>query len=187
MGLEYNLIKKMKEDWEDIIGYEGFYQVSKTGKIKSVQRFIEKSNGCKLFVAEKILRPNFNTAYPTVVLHKHGKQKCCPVHRLVAGAFLKNPKNKPQVNHLDGVKSNFHVDNLEWCTRSENVSHAYNTGLNPNRGETAVGAKLTKKEVIMIRLLYRLDNYSCRILADEFNVSAGTICNIGNKKQWKHV
>lgn len=104
------------EIWKDIKGYEGLYQVSNMGRIKSL--------GNNKTRKEKILslKPS-NDGYIRVYLCKNGKQKPFSVHRLVAQAFLPNPDNLPEVNHIDENKENNHVKNLEWCDRKYNMNY----------------------------------------------------------------
>ena len=113
------------ENWKDIKGYEGLYQVSDLGRVKSLERDAYFPNGTfHHHVEEKILVPNSNgNGYLHVQLCKNGEKKQKYVHRLVAMAFIPNPENKPQVNHKDEVKTNNAVDNLEWCTSAYNVNY----------------------------------------------------------------
>lgn len=125
-----------KEVFRDVLGYEGLYQVSNYGRVKSLER--KNIFYCGLRkkhlerpTKEKILNYNkSNRGYLQVCLTKDGKSKTYTVHRLVAKAFLPNVKNKKQVNHIDGNKENNSIDNLEWVTSSENNKHAFITGLN---------------------------------------------------------
>lgn len=124
----------MKEIWKDIKGYEGLYQISNKGRVKSLSRFISSGKG-KYKVEEKIKKPSKRmrkdgTCYMAVVLYKNNKYKNFYIHRLVANAFLENPDKKETVNHINGNKEDNIVENLEWNTYSENNNHAYITGLN---------------------------------------------------------
>ena len=124
------------EVWKDIEGYEGLYQVSTCGNIKSLAKSRKNGNGRYYIQKEKLLKQSFTTTgYKKVELYKDGKRKSFKVHRLVAIAFIPNPDNKPEVNHIDGNKINNNIDNLEWVTSSENSIHAYETGLSPNKKE----------------------------------------------------
>lgn len=114
-----------KEIWKDIEGFEGMYQVSNMGNVKSLKRTIWNSGkGCYRTVHERILKANKNNdGYLQVQLHQDGKRERYLVHRLVATAFLPNPDNLPQVNHIDENKENNCMDNLEWVTCKENANH----------------------------------------------------------------
>jgi len=118
----------IEEIWKPVKGYEGLYEVSNLGRVKSLERFANCRYGgtCK----EKILKGGKDGAgYLLVGICQNKKRKTKKVHRLVAEAFLKNPENKKTVNHKDGVKANNFVENLEWMTHKENVRHASKTGL----------------------------------------------------------
>lgn len=109
----------MEEQWKDVTGYEGFYQISTLGRVKSIRfnRFLNPTLSGK------------GKGYPSVQFSKENKPIRVRIHQLVAKAFIPNPENKEQVNHIDGNKLNNNVTNLEWNTRSENIKHAYNNGL----------------------------------------------------------
>ena len=116
----------MKEIWKDILGYEGYYQVSNFGNVKSMDRIVErKNNGTgNLPLKSRILSLNtYPRGYKRVTLRKNNISKSFFVHRLVAEAFIPNPNNYPYVNHKDENPSNNHSDNLEWCTNEYNMSY----------------------------------------------------------------
>jgi hypothetical protein len=117
------------EVWKDIKGYEGLYQVSSLGKVKSLERLIW--NGYTNHKRKEIMLSlcKCNKGYIVIRLSKNNVQSTYKVHRLVAKAFIKDIKLKPQINHINGIKDDNRVDNLEWCTNSENQSHAVLTGL----------------------------------------------------------
>ena len=109
-------MKEEKEVWKDIANYEGLYQISNLGNVKSLN-YLRKR-------IERIRIPNKNNSgYLCVGLHKGGKTKNCLIHRLVAEYFIENPDNLPQVNHIDEDKSNNCVENLEWCTAEYNTNY----------------------------------------------------------------
>ena len=116
----------MNEEWKDIKGYEGKYQVSNLGKVKSLQRW----SGTKFYDREYILNNYVNkkNGYVYVYLTKNNKSKNIRLHRLVAEEFIPNPNNLPQVNHKDCNKENNNASNLEWCTASYNVKYAFEYG-----------------------------------------------------------
>ena len=109
----------MEEVWKPVKGYEGLYEVSNIGRVKSLDKYVQ--NNSKLqHRPERILKPG-GKSYSVVALCKEGKISGKTVHRLVAEAFIPNPENKPQIDHIDTNPKNNHVSNLRWVTRSENL------------------------------------------------------------------
>lgn len=104
---------KINEIWKDITSYEGLYQVSNLGRVKSIKHAI------------KIRKLVENKGYLYVVLYKNNIGKTFAAHRLVASEFILNTENKPEVNHIDGKRDNNLLNNLEWVTRSENTLHSF--------------------------------------------------------------
>jgi hypothetical protein len=120
----------MQEIWKDIIGYEGLYQVSNFGRVKSCDKYVKHPKGGQKVLKEKIRTLACDKdGYCVVDLYKNGVGKMHKVHRLVANSFIENNENKPQVNHINGIKKDNYLINLEWTTSSENQKHAFNIGL----------------------------------------------------------
>lgn len=113
----------MEEVWKDIKGYEGYYQVSSLGRIRSVDREIVDKNGVKKLIHGKIMQHVFNSdGYPSITLCCNGADKRLKIHRLVALAFLPNPGNLPEVSHLDETRTNNRIDNLAWSSHKDNLN-----------------------------------------------------------------
>lgn len=177
----------LDEIWHDVIGYEGLYKVSNLGNVKMLQRLLPD----KRILKEKILKQQIQrNGYLLVGLRKEGKQKFILVHRIVASAFIPNIENKKQVNHIDGNKLNNKVNNLEWVTASENIKHAYKTGLKHTLiGELNGNSKIKKEDVDFIRKNYKPYDriFSRKKLAEMFNISIATVKKILSNDLWKEV
>lgn len=118
------------EMWKDIPGYESLYKINNIGIVKSLERFV--NNGHKDILKKEKIRKNHKNkdGYLFIRLSKNGITKGYSVHRLVAQAFIPNPNNYPEINHIDGNKLNNAISNLEWCNRTKNVRHSFELGLN---------------------------------------------------------
>jgi hypothetical protein len=181
-----------EELWKDVVGYEGLYQCSNIGRVRSLDKVIHTNNqhgSCSKWKKGKQLK-QYDNQHGYLVAHLHnGKPKTIAVHRIIALAFIPNTDNKSEVNHIDGDKTNNKISNLEWNTRSENQKHAFATGLNkPNdkAGEKNAMSKLTKSQVHRIRTLAEI-GYKRSIIADLFNVCWQSIDSIVTRKTWNHI
>ena len=174
------------EIWVDIKGYEGLYQISTKGNVKSLERLVSTKGGALRKVSEKLRENTFDKdGYHRIALHKEGKRSMKFVHRLVAIGFIENPDNLPQVNHKDGVKSNNCVDNLEWVTEKENAIHSYDIlGNKAANRESNGSAKLTEEAVQDIRSNYIKYKTPSKLFADKYGVSGSTICYVARGDTW---
>lgn len=154
------------EVWKEIEGYEGHYQISNKGNVVSIK------NSEPLLIKQQ----NHSSGYKQVKLCKPKAISIQKVHRLVAKAFIDNPENKPQVNHINGVKTDNRAENLEWNTALENTRHAFENGLVNVYGENHRTSKLTDKEAEFI-----LNNYKSFTLSElsiRFKVSEACVRDI---------
>ncbi len=163
-------------EWRDVVGMDGKYSVSDSGLIRSNVR-------------GKILKLTLNPyGYLQVCVKpdgRKGKAKVIKAHRAVANAFLENTMGKPTVNHIDGVKTNNCVSNLEWATHSEQIQHAVDNGLRiVPVGEGVYSSKLTEDQVFEIA---SRDGCRLRDMAAEFGVCHTTISRIRTGKRWRFV
>ena len=118
-------MESIAEIWKDVQGYEGLYQVSNLGRVKSLGRFIDRLVTGNYWQEERILKPNKTKyGYLMVELRKNYKPKYFKVHRLVALAFIPNPENKPQIDHINAIKTYNSVNNLRWASHKENMNNS---------------------------------------------------------------
>ena len=173
---------KQQEIWKDIEGFEGIYQVSTFGRVKSLER---NGGGNNSTIKERILKPADNKGYLRVSLYKHRKPNNWKlIHRLVALAFIPNPKNKRQVNHKNFCKSDNTIENLEWATKQEDAAHLARSG--KVAGENHSKSKLTWEKVKEIRNKYLSDNKTSNsTLAKKYSIGKPTIRQIIHNKIWK--
>ena len=177
-----------KEAWTSVVGYEGIYEVSSFGNVRSVDRVITYKNGLRVpYKGEPKSQVTDKYGYNYVSLYENQKHKQGMVHRMVAQAFIPNPEKRPQVNHIDGDKLNNSLENLEWVTPQENIAHAKETGLLEGvSGEGHYKSKLREGDVKEIRERSK-NGETYQSLADDFDVVKSTIGFIVNRKTWKHV
>lgn len=177
-----------KEEWRWVDGFETRYEVSNLGRVRSwftCRNTLRKQ--------PRVLKPWItNVGYPVVGLSAPEVKERFLVHRLVAQAFVPNPKEKPHVNHKDSNRANANADNLEWVTRSENQKHACKFGyLRPPtlRGEQSPNSKLTDDKVREIRRVYRFGSKDAnqRVLANRYGVDQQVIWAIVTRKTWTHL
>jgi hypothetical protein len=168
------------ETWKPVVGYEGIYEVSSFGNIKSLLKIRKGASYIKKC-------GNTPQGYLNIILSINKRPKTFLVHRLVAIAFLPNPKNKRCVNHKNGIKSDNRLINLEWVTHSENNIHAFNIGLRVQRGEKHHRAKITELDVLKIRELYSTGAANSNEIAMLYNIGSRMALYIINRHSWKHI
>lgn len=170
--------KPSMEIWKDVVGYEGFYQVSNFGNVKSLgNEFSRKERFLKLSPQSK--------GYLTVVLQKNSTRKMVLVHRIVAEYFVDNAESKVQVNHINGIKTDNRVENLEWVSHRENLDHAIKNNLTL-KGEENRNSKLKDIDVVKIHSLLQKKT-TIKELSESYNVSYSTIDGIRTNRYWKHL
>lgn len=158
------------EEWKDIVGYEESYEVSCRGNIrnkKTTKIYSNKSN-----------------SYAVVALSKNGVSKKFGAHRIVAQAFIENPLNKKEVNHINGIKNDNRIENLEWCTPSENINHSWRIGLSKmtdkKRSVSKEKGKLNAKNMFITKPVLDKSSgivYSSRLeLAKKINLTVSAVC-----------
>ena len=180
-----------QEIWVDVSGFEPFYEISTLGRIRSKPRMKRiRGGGLQPIPARLITAQLLKNGYFYVTLWS-GKTKgtTTPLHRVIAKAFIPNPENKPEVNHLNGIRTDNSIENLEWCTTRENALHKYRvlgykcpTTL---KGTANKAAKLNDDKVRQILTL--AGSVSMAGIAQRFSVSKRAVQFIIHRKTWKHV
>lgn len=176
------------EEWRDVVGYEGLYQVSNHGRIRTTRK--NGSDGRNL--KSVIMRPYTDEdGYKRVTLTRGRNPIQYSVHRLVAIAFIENPHSLPVINHKDCNPSNNHASNLEWCTTQYNVNYGDRAEKysKKTRGENHYNNILAEEDVLFIRANY-IPSDACfgqAALARKYGVTRGTIESIVRNKSWKHL
>jgi len=182
------------ENWKAIPGYDGYYEASDLGRIRSIERVVAHGRHGTCKQKEKILKPALDGhRYFRVALSMGDAFRTYTVHRLIALTFLGERPEGNQINHKSGIKSDNSVSNLEYCTQSENALHSYRIGLQkPKPGSTNNNAKLTEQDVKEIREFVKQSgkrNYGRDALAEKYGVSSAHIKDIvnGRRGTWSHI
>lgn len=167
----------MEEIWKDVVGFEGAYQVSHMGNVRSLERKVRGPHGTQRtrLALQRMLHRNADR-YVVVDLCKYSKTHHKLVHRLVAEAFIANPARRPQVNHINGVRHDNRVENLEWCSPLENSQHSIRLYRSGSPTKHHFLGKLTVEQVRIVKTYSRpLTQGLCKMLAELYKCSSATI------------
>ena len=167
------------EEWRDVVGFEDYFKVSNLGRV-----FSKRTNK---ILKQTMLKTGY-ASFATRIGGRKGQTHCFRVHILVAKAFISNPENKAQVNHINGIKTDNRLDNLEWVTASENMQHAYKSGLvkrNLLMSNDNPKIKLTEADVLYILEVYvpRHREFGARALARKLGVGKTCILSVVHGKR----
>ncbi len=176
----------MQEIWKDIEGFDGYYQISNLGRVKSLGGRNGREKGVEHIRQISLTRDG----YEKVRLLHNGKDKTLRIHRLVAETFIPNPENKETVNHKDGDKTNNCVSNLEWADRNEQMKHAYALELKrAQKGSKNINAKLTDDEVREIRKNYvwQSKEFGTVALAKKYGITNAAIGKVIRHETYTNV
>lgn len=162
------------EIWKDVKEFEGHYQVSNLGNVRSI----------KFGKILPIVETN-KFGYKKFMLRKPNYKKIVFTHRVVAECFINNPLNKPFVNHKNSIKNDNNIENLEWCTASENLKHSFSHGKNSQVGERNAKSKLTSDEVYKIK--FETDGMIHSQIAKIYNIHTNHVGSIKRNERWSHI
>lgn len=180
----------MEEMWKPVLGFEGLYEISNLGRVNRLKRVIRQKARVMQnhTLKEMFLKIQTNIdGYYVVKLSKNGRVYEKRINRLIAEAFIPNPKNLPVVNHKDTIKTNNSVSNLEWCTVAHNNRHAFaNNLMNHFKGEEYPGAKLNVEKIKYIRKKYKAGKTQ-KELAELFQICQQAVSKIIHRKLWGHI
>ncbi len=193
MVIEFTEEELLNEIWLPIKGFEDYYEVSNLGRFKNKDRLLTRINEVKQFTKGKILKNNYySNGYVQLILYVNKQRFNFLGHRVVAEHFILNPDNLPIVNHINLIKWDNRVSNIEWCTHSDNNKHAVRNGCFDNKkiinGQNHVNTKLTNEEVLYIKTNYRRgknNNFLYSTFSDKIGRSAFDKICYGIT--WKHI
>lgn len=177
------------QEWVDI-SFANQYEISRNGIVRSKGRWANVESGKPSFyLMGKVLNHVVKkTGYCSICLFINSKKTYHLVHRLVAMSFIPNPLNYSQVNHKNGVKHDNRVENLEWCTPKENISHMLKNGMREApKGENHFNVRISDEDALRAIEMYQSGNYLMKDIASMFNVHRRTIGDIINKKTRKYL
>lgn len=178
----------VNEEWRDVVGFEGYYQVSNLGRVRSLDRTVVAKAGHSIFLKGRIMKLRLSHGYWAVGLCVNGVMSSAKIHCLVAKAFIGDRPLGYDINHIDGNKLNNAVSNLEYCTHAKNMQHAVSTGLQLGcKGEDHPKSILTDRKVLEIRRLFAQGGISKAAIARMYGVSYGAIFDILSNRRWTHV
>jgi len=167
------------EFWKPVQGYEGYYDVSSQGRVRSWRHPCRRGHMLRRDIAPRVLKESLNNrGYRRVILENaNGGRKTLFVHQLVAKAFIPNLEERTQINHLTGLKKDCRVEGLEWTTPAENTRHAVRHGLSAVKSE---------EQVREIRRMAK-SGISQALIARQFNLSSGGVCLIIQRKRYAYI
>ncbi len=187
LDLTKSLDNDKPEEWRDVKNYEGLYQVSNKGRVKSFPRIvIDKKHGREYYKEGRMLSLCLSTGYVVVGLHKDGVSKMSSVHKLVLEAFVGPRPEGMEGCHNDGNWKNNNLENLRWDTHKGNHQDRIRHGTS-NRGEKHGNALCNEEMVIEIRRLYATGNHLMKELGEIFGLTENCIRQIVKGLTWKHV
>ena len=176
------------EEWKDVNGYEGMYQISNKGNVRSLDRISYHKRGVSRYKGKPKKKRMSTFGYWMVSFSKENKSKNFYVHKLMGIAFIPNPKNKKFINHKNGIKTDNQLENLEWVTHSENMNHELDTGLRVMpKGVKVYNSKLNPEIIISARKEYSRGGITYQEIADKNGVCKRVMMNAMKGKHWQHV
>lgn len=176
------------EVWKDVIGLEDYYQVSNLGNVRSKERFVIRGRGGKCKIQCKNLNPAINSdGYLTGIFRVDKNPINYKVHRILAESFIGSIPKGFEVNHINGIKTDNRLENLEIVSKSKNIKHAFALGLNkPRRGQLNGMCKIDSNKAKSVKEMTK-NGFTESQISSQLNVSIHTVRDIRRGKTWKHV